>query len=312
MRIPDDIDFADYIQLVGELEAQEIHPADYWMDKLLDRVENGYLVVGDTMPWSKTHDRFRFRAGEMTLWGGMNGHRKSMFLGQVMTHLAKTRKVAIASLEMSPEETLFRMCCQSGGVISPSSDYVRKWATWAGENILIYDQLDKVAGEKILGFIHYCAKVLECKHVVIDSLTKCGIASDDRNGEKDFIDRLQWAAKTLKCHIHLVVHVRKPQSAGEEYIPTKFDVRGAGELVDMADNLILLWKDKKRERLAEDIEMNFGLDIKQKEYYESHCDQLAIVAKQRHGRFEGTFNFWMDKSMQFTSQEGKKTIMVDL
>lgn len=312
MKIPETVDFADYIQLVGELEAQEIHPADHWRDQFIDRVTKGYELTGDSLPWSKTHDKFRYRPGELTLVGGMNGHRKSMWLGQVMVHLAKNHKVAIASLEMEPVETLFRMCCQSAGVVNPSESYSAKWIEWAGKNILIYDQLDKVAGEKILGFVHYCAKFLGCRHIVIDSLTKCGIASEDRNAEKDLIDRFQWAAKTLRCHIHLVVHVRKPQSAGEEYIPTKFDVRGAGELVDMADNLILLWKDKRRERIAEDIEHGYGADPKDLEYFQKHSDQLAIIAKQRHGRFEGVFNFWIDKSMQFTSHEGKKMVMVDL
>ena len=311
MKIPEDIDFGQYIELVGELEAQEIHSAAYWRDEVIARAD-GVEISGDRMPWSKTQDHVRLRDGELSIWAGMNGHRKSMFLGQILVELSKTRRVAMASLEMLPEETLWRMCCQSGGVAAPSKSYIDKWITWADDRILIYDQLDKVAGEKILGFIHYCAKELGCNHIVIDSLTKCGISSDDRNGEKDFIDRLQWAAKTLKCHLHLVAHVRKPNSCGEEYVPTKFDVRGAGELVDMADNLFLLWKDKKREEMKRMEEMGFTLDEKEKKYIEDSSDQKLIVAKQRHGRFEGSFKFWMHESMQFTSDENRKTVMVDL
>lgn len=311
MKIPEGIDFAEYIELVGDLEAQEIHSAGHWASKVLDRAD-GITLTGDKLPWSKTHDHVRLRNGELSIWAGMNGHRKSMFLGQVMVELAKHSNIAIASLEMLPEETLFRMCCQSGGVATPSKAYIGKWLDWADKSVLVYDQLDKVAGNKILGFIHYSAKVLECRHIVIDSLTKCGISSDDRNGEKEFIDRLQWAAKTLRCHIHLVAHVRKPQSQGEEYTPTKFDVRGAGELVDMADNLFLLWKDKKREELIRNQSLGFEPEGKDREYLEKSADQKLIVAKQRHGRFEGTFQFWMHESMQFTADEGRKTVMVDV
>lgn len=311
MKIPDNVDFAEYIELVGELEAQEIHTAGHWREKVLARA-GGFKLSGDTMPWSKTDSHVRLREGELSIWAGINGHRKSMFLGQVMVHLAKTQKVAIASLEMHPEETLFRMCCQSAGVVNPSEEYIGKWIDWADERIVVYDQLDKVAGEKILGFTHYCAKVLGCKHIVIDSLTKCGIASDDRNGEKDIIDRLQWAAKTLKCHVHLVAHVRKPHSAGEEHVPSKFDVRGASELVDLCDNCFLLWKDKKREEILRNRGLGFEPDVKAMQYLEDSADQKLIVSKQRHGAFEGTFKFWVHDSMQFMSEQDRKTVMVDL
>ena len=312
MKIPEGVDFSDYIKLVGELEAQEIHSAGYWRDKLTKRVRDGVTVYGDTMPWSRTHDKIRFREGEMTIWAGMNGHFKTAFTGMVLCHLAKERNIAIASLEMYPEETMFRMVCQSPGCKDPSEEYANKWVDWADERIVIYDQLDKVSSENILGFIHYCASELNCKHIVIDSLTKCGIASDDRNGEKDLIDRFQWAAKTLGCHLHIIAHVRKPPSGGEEYIPSKFDVRGAGELVDLTDNLIILWKDKKRAKLREKLEFGYPLEMKEQEYYDNSCDQLAIVAKQRHGRFEGALRFYIHESLQFTQVEGKKIVMVDL
>lgn len=162
----------------------------------------------------------------------------------------------------------------------------------------------EVRGEKILGFIHYCAKELGCRHIVIDSLTKCGINSDDRNAEKDFIDRLQWAAKTLKCHIHLVCHVRKPNAHGEEYVPNKFDVRGAGELTDLVDNVFIVWKDKRKEAAEEAQRNGFPLEPKEQKALEN-CDQMLIIAKQRHGAWEGSFKLWFHESMQFTSDENR-------
>lgn len=307
MKIPENVNFADYVKIVGDLEAQEIHSAGYWRDRVLSRLD-GAKITGDQLPWAKTHNCVRLREGELSIWAGMNGHRKSMLLGQVMGHLANHKNIAIASLEMYPEETLFRMICQSSTSVSPSKDYADLWIDWADKRILIYDQLDKVRGEKILGFIHYCAKELNCKHVVIDSLTKCGIDSDDRNSEKDFIDRLQWAAKTFKIHVHLVCHVRKPQSHGEEYIPNKFDVRGAGELVDLVDNCFITWKDKAKERAVELKKRNLPMDKKELDALH-RPDQLLIVAKQRHGAWEGTFDLWFHECMQFTAQENKPVVM---
>lgn len=300
MQIPHGVDFSKYIKIVGECEAQEIFPAGRWKNDLIERIY-GEKVTGDCLPWAKTHPLFRMRPGELTLWGGMNGHRKSMLIGQVMLNLLEDRRVAIASLEMKPAETLWRMCLQAAGTGNPSREFVERFSDYTNRNLLIYDQLDTVQSDKILGFVHYCASEMQCQHIVIDSLTKCGLGTADRDKEADFIDRLQWAAKSLNCHIHLVCHVRKPDNRGEDYRPNKFDVRGAGQLVDLCDNLIIVWKDKKRESMK-----GADLDIKNKEYFDKHTDQVLLIEKQRHGSWEGNVNlFFHAASLQFTSEENR-------
>lgn len=300
MQIPHGVDFNKFIKLVGEMEAQEIHSAGHWKQELIER-SYGETITGDCLPWAKTFPLFRLRPGELTLWGGMNGHRKSMLLGQVMLNLLETHKVAIASLEMKPTETLWRMCLQAAGTGNPPKQFVERFSDYADKNLLVYDQLDTVKSDKILGFVHYCASVMKCTHIVIDSLTKCGLGTADRDKEADFIDRLQWAAKSLNCHIHLVCHVRKPDNRGEDYKPNKFDVRGAGQLVDLCDNLVIVWKDKKRESMK-----GVNLDLKNQEYFDKHSDQVLLIEKQRHGAWEGNINlFFHGPSLQFTSEENR-------
>jgi twinkle protein len=300
MQIPHGIDFSKFIKLVGEGEAQEIRSAGYWKNDLIER-SYGEKITGDCLPWAKTFPLFRLRPGELTLWGGMNGHRKSMLVGQVMLNLLEDHKIAIASLEMKPTETLWRMCLQAAGTGNPSREFVERFSDYTDRNLLVYDQLDTVKSDKILGFVHYCASEMKCTHIVIDSLTKCGLGTADRDKEADFIDRLQWAAKSLNCHIHLVCHVRKPESRGEDYRPNKFDVRGAGQLVDLCDNLIIVWKDKKRESMK-----GVTLDIKNQEYFDKHTDQVLLIEKQRHGSWEGNVNlFFHGPSLQFTSEENR-------
>lgn len=300
MQIPHGVDFNKFIKLVGEMEAQEIHSAGHWKQELIER-SYGETITGDCLPWAKTFPLFRLRPGELTLWGGMNGHRKSMLLGQVMLNLLETHKVAIASLEMKPTETLWRMCLQAAGTGNPPKQFVERFSDYADKNLLVYDQLDTVKSDKILGFVHYCASVMKCTHIVIDSLTKCGLGTADRDKEADFIDRLQWAAKSLNCHIHLVCHVRKPDNRGEDYKPNKFDVRGAGQLVDLCDNLVIVWKDKKRESMK-----GVNLDLKNQEYFDKHSDQVLLIEKQRHGAWEGNINLYFHgPSLQFTSEENR-------
>ena len=300
MNIPPNVDFNDYIKVVGDLEAQEIHSAGFWGDKLL-AMANGPEVRGDRLPWAKTHNVFRMRPGEVTLWAGINGHKKSMMLGQVMLHLARYRKIAIASLEMFPEETLWRMCCQAAGNNSgnPSPAFIKEFTHFADKNILIYDQLDSVPTEKILGFVHYCALVLKCNHIVLDSLSKCGI-KNDIDAENEFINRLAYAAKHFKIHIHLVHHVRKPPQSQPAYKPSKFDIKGSGSLTDLVDNVAIVWADKKREAIKESISTGWDGD---RTYLDKTSDQELIIEKQRHGKWEGFFKLWFHPSGQFIPED---------
>lgn len=301
MIIPANVDFSKYIDFIGQQESQEIHGAGYWTESVLDRLSNGIRLEGDKLPWAKSHDKVRLRTGELSVWAGYNGHKKSMMLGWVMLNLAHSRRVAIASLELSPVETINRMITQAAGLSegeTVSRGFAERFMQWADPNIAIYDQLDMVPAERILGFVHYCAKELKCQHIVIDSLTKCGIAKDDGVAEKKFTDRLQWAAKTLGCHIHLVCHMRKPEQGREQKIPSKYDIRGAGEITDLADNVFIVWMNKKKQEVLE--KQKVGVPITTADSKElDKPDQILVVDKQRHGGWEGSWGFWTHASQQF-------------
>jgi twinkle protein len=307
--IPSDEEIIKYI---GHQESQEFRTMDEYKDELLEYLDNGDQLVGDTLPWSKTHFDIRLRDGEISIWAGMNGHMKSMMTGMVALWLAHSTKVCIASMEMKPRDTILRMAHQSAGC-KPSKAWVERLVHWGMDRIYIYDQLDTVMPDRILGMVYYAAKELGCKHIFIDSLTKCGIPSKESGLEKSFIDRLAWAAKTLRVHVHLIAHVRKPSQAGEEYIPNKFDVRGAGELVDLVDNLFIVWKNKQRSELQRLQNEGFALNDKQQEKLEKESDQLLIVAKQRHGVYEGKTKLWFHgDSMQFTPDGSNRPLPFNL
>jgi twinkle protein len=301
MIIPSSVDFSEYIDFIGSQESQEIHPAGYWTEDMLERLRKGETISGDYMPWDKLDDKVRLRRGELSLWAGYSGHKKSLMLGWIMLCLAQEKKIAIASLELSPVDTLHRMMYQAAGLSEGSivsENFARKFMDWADPNIAIYDQLDSVPPEKILGFVNYCAKELKCEHIVIDSLTKCGIAKDDTVSEKLFADKLQWAAKTLGCHVHLVCHMRKPQDGQEQRLPTKAAIRGASEISDLADNVFLVWQNMKKKTIME--KQIAGVELKESELAEvEKPDQILVVDKQRHGKWEGSVGLWTHASQQF-------------
>ena len=267
-------------------ESQFIESPSYFRDALIERLTVGSQEFGDEMPWSKTAGCFRLRPGEVSLWAGINGHGKSMLLGQIALWLMPHSVVTIASLEMKPDATMLRLMRQASGSESPTVDYANKWIDWADGKLWIYDELDSVRTDRILAMVHHAATTLKSNHIIIDSLMKCVAGTDDYSGQKDFIDRLTRMAKKYNVHIHIVHHMRKGHS--EEQIPDKFDVKGAGEITDQVDNLCIVHRNKSKERQIEK-----GEDV------EKYIPDATLrIAKQRHGEWEGDFALWFHKQSQ--------------
>jgi len=287
------LDDIDLVNFIGTQESQFIGQKSDWTEGVINRLQQGTATFGDPLPWSKCDERFRLRPGEVTLWAGINGHGKSILTGMVALWLQRFTKVMIASMEMEPEATLARMVRQVSGSESPGETFARQWLAWKSPNLNVYDQMDSIPTERILGLCHYAIKELECKHIFIDSLLKCGIGVDDYNRQKEFVDRLCWLAKGTKTHIHLIHHVRKGRD--EDEIPNKFSIKGAGELTDLVDNVVICWRNKKKEQLM--YQRSQGIEV---EVDEEKPDAYMCLDKQGHGEWEGKFALWFHKaSMQF-------------
>lgn len=276
MQLLNDIELLNF---KGEQESQYLVRPKELADKIRDRLSGNGSLMGDGLPWSKTHNLVRLRPGEVSLWAGISGHGKSQMLGQVCAWNLKYKKWLIASMEMLPEATMERMSKQAAGC-SPSDAYLNRFLDWTNDRLWIYDQTDTVKTERILSMVYYAAKELKINHVAIDSLMKCGIKKDDLEGQAFFVEKLCWIAKSTLCHIHLVHHMRKGEK--EAKVPDKFDIRGASEIADQVDNIFIIHRNKrKEEKLRKKIEVS-----------REEPDGLLVVAKQRHGEWEGAFNLW--------------------
>jgi twinkle protein len=193
-------------------------------------------------------------------------------------------------MEMKPEATLARMMRQVAGARLPADDYVKDFLRWTDDRLWIYDQVDTVKQDRIMGMIYFAGKVLDINHIVIDSLMKCGIGSDDYVAQENFVDKLCWMAKSENIHIHLVHHIRKGDKEGR--IPGKFDIKGTGGLTDLVDNVFIHWRNKgKEEKVASGAMVD-------------EPDAILKVDKQRHGEWEGTFQLWhQPESLQFLGDD---------
>lgn len=213
----------------------------------------------------------------------------SMALSQVMLSLATQGEPScIASLEMRPVASLARMARQAVGTEQPSPRAIRDFSGLIRGQMWLYDQQGTIRYERMLAVVRYAREALHVKHFVIDSLMKCGINSDDYNAQKRMVDALSTYARDSGLHIHLVAHSRKRES--EAAVMDKFDIKGASEITDMADNVFTLWRNKAKEAKVE----------KGVETEEDRAAPDAVLAcdKQRHGEWEGRIALWFNRRCQ--------------
>ena len=301
---PDDIDFAAYLH---ETDAQQkVKSAAVWIQDLIDNLGRKDSSPKAYLPWQKTYNLFQFRPGEVTLWAGVNGHGKSLITGMTALALAAQKEpVCMASFEMKPIKTLERMARQWSGqnpgsawaddpvVVNTFKDLYGQFKDWSNDRIWLYDQQGTVKAETVISMARYCAKELGIKHVFIDSLMKCVRGEDDFNGQKDFVDELCSLARDNQIHIHLVHHIRKLSSESET--PDKTDVKGSGSITDQVDNVLMMWRNKRKENDA----------MAGKKVSEGEPDAMLICGKQRNGEWEGKVMLWFDRdSQQFVGAQG--------
>lgn len=307
----DDIDFAQYER---ETDAQQkVKPASQWVQELIDNIRNPVRQPRALMPWRKTHALIAFRPGEVTVWGGANGNGKSLVTGQVaLSLIAQNHRVCVASFEMKPKKTLERMGRQFSG-FNPDAPWVagseeakneliavyEDFQGWTDNKLWLYDQQGTVTAKQVCAVIRYCAKELGIDHFFVDSLMKCVAAEDDYNGQKIFVDELTAIARDHQIHIHLVHHIKKPDS--EDAKPNKYQYKGSGAITDQVDNVISVWRNKAKEKLRE-----AGKPVE-----EGDPDSLLICDKQRNGEWEGSIGLWFHKeSMQFVGAVGDEPLVI--
>lgn len=281
--IKDDIDFNAYRE---EPETHKVRPAS---DFLAETIAAFYPPAGTAVSprplWEKTNGKIAFRPGEVSLFSGINGHGKSMFMSQIEIDLmTQGEKVLSLSFEMLPVRQMQRMARQAYASDQPPIDFLNRFHAWTTGKLWMYDHNGSIKWEKVIAVMRYAHEKFGITQFIIDSLMKCVKGETDYDAQKDFVNELCAFAQARKVHIHLVHHIRK--SEDEDRIPGKFDAKGAGAITDMVDNVFIVWRNKKAERGdAKDPKSPTAM---------LKCD------KQRNGEWEGMLGFWFHpESMQY-------------
>lgn len=241
--IPDSIDLTAFFD---EEKIHRIRDAWQYRDKLIELM-TGKGEQGYSMPWAGFHGKMEFRPAEMTLWAGFKGHGKSAAASQVLEHLMDKhgQKVFIISPEFPAHRVLYRLLVQSIDSRFPDAELLDNWLNVVKTQLWIYDQQKSLTPRDVPALCRYAIKNLGVQHILIDSLMKCGIAPDDYSKQKEMVDQIQQVAHNSNAHMHLVAHLRKGKS--DEEIGGLHDVKGASEIADLCENVIIVWRNKNQE-----------------------------------------------------------------
>jgi len=267
-------------------------------------------MPGYALPWDKTHNNIRLRAGELSLWSGINGHGKSQILGHCMLEVMKAGgKVCIASMELLPDLLSQRMIRQVTGMRQPSPGYIDAAIDWlVDDRLWLFNVTGTAAWERIIDVFKYARKRYMVDTFVIDSLMKCGIAEDDYSTQKKFLDALCDFKTEYECSVHVVMHPRKAQDESKPL--GKLDIKGTGALSDLADNTFNVWRNKPKELILDKLEKIADLDDKQQKQLDDALamhDAILTCDKQRNGEWEGRISLWFDReSLQYMERPTDK------
>lgn len=281
--IPDTIDLSAFME---QEQIHRIKTADAYRGKLLEIIR-GHGERGAKSPWKAAAGKFVFRESELTVWSGYKGHGKSLVISQVLERfITEGQKVFIISPEFPAHRVLHRMLIQSLTVAGCTETMAVKWLEAVNENLWLYDQQSSLKPGDVPALCRYAVEKLGVDHILIDSLMKCGIAPDDYSRQKNLVDGVQQVAHRSKAHIHLVAHGRK-SDADDGKIGGLHSIKGASEIADMAENVIIVWRNKQKE-------MGGGKP--------EEPDCVVKIEAQRNGDgWVGKIPLWFDKcSFTFT------------
>lgn len=293
--LPDSLDFAAYEEAT-ECQIQ-VRQASVFADELDAEFEPSRRVQSPRMASTKLRDAIELRPGEVTVWAGYNGHRKSMFTGQVVADLCEqNQRSLVLSLEMPPGKTLARMAQQACASPLPSAAKRKEFMAWTDGRLWLFDHIGRLNQTKCLAVLRYFSAELQGQHVFIDSFMKVVESEEKMDEQKVMVGNLCDVAKETGLHIHLIAHCRKPAGGAEDRPPCKYDIKGSGAITDQPHNVILLWDNKAKRTEAEKVTPN--------PMVLSQPDFLVVLDKQRNGSVEGKFGLSFDsRTLRFCDDE---------
>jgi|SRR5882672_1326675 len=229
---------------------------------------------------------------EITEWTGYSGHGKSLLLSQfLLGQIEQGAKVCVFSGEMPADVLMERAMHQASGLGRMTAIYTKAIFAWLRGKMYVFDDLEEVKLDRLIEVFVYAQRRYDVTQVVIDSLMCTDVPEDGPgfiSAQKEAMRKLMRFAKASGCHVHLVVHPRKPGITALRTEPEGHDIAGSGKLFNLTDNCLSVYKYPTPDPDDENAKPN-------------SCDATLTVKKRRNGLgVDRRTRLWFDeRSQQF-------------
>lgn len=183
--------------------------------------------------------QIHLHAGTTTLLAGYNGTGKSTLALQVAHELGSVGiKSFIISPEMPPRFTAQILARQAAAPAVPTAVLWDEASKLVHDNFLISTVEERLSPHDCFTDMN-TAYLAGCRMFILDSIT-CIRTGHELHQQAEFADMLRgWTRAHPDCYLIAVAHMRKP-SGGFTQRVSRYDIRGAGEISDLAGHIWLL------------------------------------------------------------------------
>lgn len=280
-------------------------------------------LLGDTIlggdPFFLDGFEFAARKHETTVVCGTSFHGKSQFLQNQIAFLAANgRRSMLASFEQEPAVTMGQIlkamtCCPD---LARSPEYDPAW-DYINSLVTIYKSRKRITSKLIVQTFRQSYLNDGTDTFVLDNLLALQADRSDNTAIANACDDLRVFVSEYPVHFYLAVHPRKVSNdakADPNKPPTQADIRGAAEVGDMCHNLMIVWRDMKKNRILEEMRVNakdltgHQADMARLERMAFHqstpCGFVSLEKQRLTGRMPKV-NTWFDNKVnQFTARPG--------
>jgi twinkle protein len=158
----------------------------------------------------------------------------------------------------------------------------------------VFDVIGRTNPEKMLDVFLYAYRRYGVKLFVIDNMSKLGIAEDDYNRQKEFIEQVTAFSVEHNVHVIVVAHMRKGDASHDFEKGGKWGIKGSGAITDLVDNVLIWWRNKPKENRLLELAMPIRVEsgeteearVLEREELRHKPDSICEVEKQRNGTGE--------------------------
>jgi twinkle protein len=251
----------------------------------------GQPKPGFCLPFSGAREDFRIQPGELVVLGGYSGSGKSELAGQIVLEAIRNGlKACVFSGELPAPILLERLLKQATACRLPAPGFLDAALDWLDGGLKLFGATGNAKTEALLQNFDFAHRAFGVSLFVVDSLLKLGLAESDYDGQKATAEKLKDFAMERGVSVVLVTHLRKPENGNENKMPTLWDSRGAAAVTDLADSVLLHWRNRKKE----DTDPTDN----------TKPDGILTVAKNRVTGWEGRIQLMFDRESRQYHERG--------